>query len=83
MPKIIAELRDWTKHEENTRDVFQGRVFNDISHVHKDGFFKTIRAHDVSWNESGCLVTASSEGDIYVLWFAHRRKIRNDNGESR
>lgn len=74
-PKIVAELRDWTKINE-PRDTFQGRVFNDISHLYSDGFFVTLEADNVDWNDAGALVYDGAR--IYVLWFIHQRKSKKD-----
>lgn len=78
MPNIIGELRDWSKTEDSEkRDVFQGRTFNDITHRHRDGEFKTINAQDVLWNKDGCLVTENAQGNIWVLWNAHKREKKD------
>ena len=68
-PRIIAELRDWVKTGD-IHDTFQGKVFNDTSHKHRDGEFITLFADDVKWHEGSCLVYVGIE--IYILWIGQK-----------
>lgn len=71
--QYVAELRSWHETtDKEGRPVFQGRVFNDITHLYRDGQFVSIEAHDVSWTPDGD-GWVTDRMRIYALWKVHKR----------